>query len=944
MTFDIQVLALLGDEWVDVTCNDENARVLGRDKITITRGRSDWSSDTQPARCTFSLLNTDGRYSARNPNSPYYGSLGRNTPVRILVDGYVRFVGEVSEWPVRADSDIYVPVEASGILRRISKADPLGSVIYRALTGQSQGETPVAYWPLEDGSEADRPGSALATVAPMTVSRNSSEDVSYASFDGFAGSAPTLTIPDNVIVYGNTPAFQASGESVTVMALVSLPEGGVANNNTHLMTLNTQGTTAYWRVRVNINGTLSIEWTDGDAASSASIPTTWNILDQPSLITFTMEQNGANIDWTLTAYRAGSTAPVSFSATALGRTFVRVWRVVFGAQRNLGGVAVGHIAVFGPNTLSSIGMDLVNGYSGEAAGRRIERLCLEEDIPFSALGPLDETQPCGPQKPKQLIQLLQDAADVDAGYLYEPLEVTRALGQFESGTTDGFVGDGTTTVSLSTVQVFAGSNSLRILWQTSDTTFAGRSNLTIFIPGVLYTLSCWVFVPTGDVAVRLELGDGNFSAPSTVTNQWQKLSVIAQVPTATSTARVRPVSTPASGDRVYIDEMIVTTEAPGLAYRTLASTLNRDETLILDFDQKQVAFPLEPTYDDQSLANDVGVTREGGSTQRWTVETGPLSVQPPPNGVGRYSQDYTRVVETDTQASQLAAWLGHLGTWDEHRIPEVSVNLRRHPTLIPTAALCEPGLRVKAINPPLWLPPEDIDQIIQGSSESIDINEWDLTFNTTPSRVNRVMVLDDDDRSRLDSANSTLENAITSSATSMVVRIGPTVLDGVKGTALGQGTSFTAFYLIATDADATDIVIGDVVRLYNPEGVLKEGRTFEVVAKNSAFGFTNIEYDPDSFAGTYAGDTMKAFWALPGAAWTRSASDLPMLVELLDERTSIGEVISVPVGGVSAITGTNGTQTFSSVTRGVNGIQKAWPAGTKVRVYDAHVLSYIGGD
>src|SRR5690606_31643304 len=33
----------------------------------------------------FALVNRDGRYSARNPLSPLYGKIGRNTPVRIRV-------------------------------------------------------------------------------------------------------------------------------------------------------------------------------------------------------------------------------------------------------------------------------------------------------------------------------------------------------------------------------------------------------------------------------------------------------------------------------------------------------------------------------------------------------------------------------------------------------------------------------------------------------------------------------------------------------------------------------------------------------------------------------------------------------------------------------------------------------------------------------------------
>lgn len=51
--------------------------------IALSRGRSDWASQIDPGTCALTLSNNDGRFSPRNPNSPYYGSLGRNTPLRV---------------------------------------------------------------------------------------------------------------------------------------------------------------------------------------------------------------------------------------------------------------------------------------------------------------------------------------------------------------------------------------------------------------------------------------------------------------------------------------------------------------------------------------------------------------------------------------------------------------------------------------------------------------------------------------------------------------------------------------------------------------------------------------------------------------------------------------------------------------------------------------------
>src|SRR5690606_9373986 len=99
-----------------------------------------------------------GLDSPRNPNSPYYGVLGRNIPRRVAVmvgDTRIgRFAGEVSEWPLRWDlsgNDVWLPIEASGPLRRLSQGrGPARSALRRFIVARN----PVAYWPLTDGASA----------------------------------------------------------------------------------------------------------------------------------------------------------------------------------------------------------------------------------------------------------------------------------------------------------------------------------------------------------------------------------------------------------------------------------------------------------------------------------------------------------------------------------------------------------------------------------------------------------------------------------------------------------------------------------------------------------------------------------------------------------------------------------------------------------------------
>jgi hypothetical protein len=62
------------------------APVLERSAVTISRGVSAEGSRAEPTAGSMLLDNRSGDYSPRNPNSPLYGAIGRNTPLRFSVD------------------------------------------------------------------------------------------------------------------------------------------------------------------------------------------------------------------------------------------------------------------------------------------------------------------------------------------------------------------------------------------------------------------------------------------------------------------------------------------------------------------------------------------------------------------------------------------------------------------------------------------------------------------------------------------------------------------------------------------------------------------------------------------------------------------------------------------------------------------------------------------
>lgn len=89
---DTRVELLLSGTWQDVT-----SYVYQRAPVQIAYGHPDEASAVNPTSCTLTLDNRTGRFSPRNPLGAYYGSLTRNTQMRVsLPEGgtYLRMEGD----------------------------------------------------------------------------------------------------------------------------------------------------------------------------------------------------------------------------------------------------------------------------------------------------------------------------------------------------------------------------------------------------------------------------------------------------------------------------------------------------------------------------------------------------------------------------------------------------------------------------------------------------------------------------------------------------------------------------------------------------------------------------------------------------------------------------------------------------------------------------------
>lgn len=173
----------------------------------------------------------------------------------------------------------------------------------------------------------------------------------------------------------------------------------------------------------------------------------------------------------------------------------------------------------------------------------------------------------------------------------------------------------------------------------------------------------------------------------------------------------------------------------GLGYTVRRDLYNQEPALVLDYSNGDVAQALEPVYDDKDIQNDVTVTRDGGSSARYKVTTGPLSIQAPPYGVGEYETETTVSLEQDEQCYAQAGWRAYIGTAPDERVSQVGVELasasfQNDPSLEAAAFSVDSGSRMKVINTPVWM--RDLDQIVQGYSEHFDQYTHEITYNTAP--------------------------------------------------------------------------------------------------------------------------------------------------------------------------------------------------------------------
>ncbi|XKK40309.1 hypothetical protein HFP72_06455 [Nocardiopsis sp. ARC36] len=426
----VLVELMVGGQWVDITRD-----VYVREDISISRGRADEGAEVDPGTCSLVLNNRSGRYSPRNPRSPYHGRIGRNTPIRVSVrhgDRLIpRFVGEVAAWPPRWDlsgNDVYTPIEAAGILRRLNaSSSPLQSSLVRFVLASG----PAAYWPLTDGADTQNAAPLLGGNIAYLNNREGeiTMPMRWTGFDLAPHLEPVATLPDKVlrgvfrgyILPGHRPQWWAA----------EFVRGGVGGFDSFGMQLVGAGTdadpTRMWYLGFDHpTRTLFVSYFragDSDARTT--------VLRQDIAAPQVFEADTAHVFRLECApYQGGTSWRVCVDGVQIANgqlnesarpplRWVYDWFVP--DDNRAAPASLGHVTVWdgtvspGPEQI----MLAYHGHAGETAGQRIIRVCEETGLPVTVLGDPDDTQLVGAQQMTSPLDVLSAAAAADGGILHE---------------------------------------------------------------------------------------------------------------------------------------------------------------------------------------------------------------------------------------------------------------------------------------------------------------------------------------------------------------------------------------------------------------------------------------------------------------------------------------------------------------------------------------------
>ena len=367
---------------------------------------------------------TNGAHSFTDSNSNRWESVNN----AVVSNRRYRFHGEVAEWPLAWDSTgnwVEVSVTGAGVQKRLERSNAAFSTMRRYHTrgvisdpgAFERWATPAAYWPMEDPEGAFTLSSGLPSKPGMQIYGTPQ----FGQSDGDVFKESEQLIKLNLAKFGGRVAGGSTGYA-DIRWLHYSPTGMA--DEAEVMEGYTSGSMTRWVLFYETDNTWRLDAfveSDDGISEFTTGPQTITTEGEAMHVRLILDQDGADVDISMSAYDVYGTSLGSWSDTFPSATLGRVFRVNVNPDGDIGNTYIGHLAVYGIDSPTFAGAEL-NSYHYETAGRRIERLCKEQRVDFRHIGDLDQTALMGFQDTATPFSMMSSAAVSDDGYLIDPLD------------------------------------------------------------------------------------------------------------------------------------------------------------------------------------------------------------------------------------------------------------------------------------------------------------------------------------------------------------------------------------------------------------------------------------------------------------------------------------------------------------------------------------------
>lgn len=341
-----------------------------------------------------------------------------------------RFHGEIAEWPIAWDTTgnwIWAPITAAGVQKRLERASSTGSTMYRHHTKGIISSPGFGY--SRNAADAYWPledGKNAFQAASGLAGKPHMEvygTPTFANYNDFQESDPIVTL-NSAKLGGRITDTEASFVDVRwIMACPTAPP-----NNANFITLYTVGGVSKWEVGVDGSNQWHIyAYTEADAETgtptfaASAIPLTTT--GEKMHVRLTLTTSVFDVEYTLDARSVAGEDLGGTSGTFVGAgPMERAYRL----QVN------DHDAVRLTDTavghVAVYGLESppwespINAWHYERAADRIKRICQEEDIEYRQIGAASNSTFMGFQDAASPQEIMSSCSVSDIGYLVDPLD------------------------------------------------------------------------------------------------------------------------------------------------------------------------------------------------------------------------------------------------------------------------------------------------------------------------------------------------------------------------------------------------------------------------------------------------------------------------------------------------------------------------------------------